>query len=214
MTAGRRKREYGLFLSPCYRPKLALDHTFSLLLTSKWATWVSGSAKILRDYRHEKTYLQVSIKKSSPITQKKMKSQLFYYLKSIWDMLCSLKQCKNLAKWQTLCCETRKSLTHTCRTLHQAWWQPQEHRSLTESFSLTGQHCILGAMQQEISKKTKQAKALIHPDISIYWRQGHTKPMTKNWRQWKATVLSPHIVCVLAKKLSLNTPNRQQPTVN
>lgn len=23
---------------------------------------------------------------------------------------------------------TAQSLTHTCRTLHQAWWQPQEHR--------------------------------------------------------------------------------------
>lgn len=161
MTAGRGKREYGLFLSLCYHPKLALDHTFSLFLTSKWATWVSGSAKILRDNRHEKTHPQASITKSSPRHTQKNKSQLVYYFKSLWDMLCSLKQCKNFAKWQTLCCETHKyctvshphlqnislSMVTTSRT--------QNLLLYLNVFSLTVQHCVLGAMQQEISEKNK-----------------------------------------------------------
>lgn len=105
ITAGRAKRECGLFLSLCYHPKLALIHTFSLFLTSKWATWASGSAKKLRDNRHKKTHPQAPLTKSSHRHAHKKKSFTAFELR--------------LAS-------TVQSLTHTCRTLYSVWWQPQK----------------------------------------------------------------------------------------
>ncbi len=201
MTAGRGKREYGLFLSPCYRPNLALELSLSssppsephgcLAQPKYWGT---------TDMRKHTPRLQLQ----NPLldTHTKKEEPAFLLLEK------SLRYALQFKAMQQFCQVTNFMLWDS-QVLYSLSPTPAEHflkngnnlkNTEFAAFSLTVQHIVLGAMQQEISEK-KQAKTLIHSDISIYWRQGHIKPMTKNWRQWKATVLSPHIVCVLAKEL-------------